>query len=100
MDINNLIFWAGAVIQGLLVYIFFDTKKVIFDKIAHNSTKLRELEKGEFVERLVKQVIYAPESRSYFKSIFTEVLNHKDKNDNSVLLSVLDHLESIAKKMK
>jgi len=100
MEFYEFIFWAGALIQALLVYIFRETKINFSSQIKKIELDIVEIRKSEFVEKIVKNVIYSPESRSYFKAIFNEALAHKDKNNDSINLAILQHLEKIESKIK
>ena len=62
--------------------------------------KIEKIEAGEFVEKIVKNVIYSPESRQYFSTIFTEALKHQNKNNTAANLSILDFQEEINKKLE
>lgn len=85
--------------QGLVVYIFKDKEKAIKEDIVLLKKKIEKIEAGEFVEKIVKNVIYSPESRAYFSSIFKESLSHNKKNDDQITLAILEHLTEIEKKL-
>jgi len=96
------------------IYIFFDFKKQVqgkfeevqgkFEEVKNESIimekKIEKIEAGEFVEKIVKNVIYSPESRQYFSTIFTEALKHQNKNYTATNLSILDFQEEINKKLE
>ncbi len=86
-------------VQGLVIYIFNDKKNELKAEIAELDKKILKIETGEFVEKIVKNVIYLPETRSYFKSIFNEALEHKGKNNDSVSLAILKLLEEIGSRL-
>lgn len=99
-----------SVIGGFGVYIFFDFKKQVNDKFdvllqdqERIKQKMEKIETGDFVEKIVKSTIYAPESREYFKNIFKESLSHalahQQKNDATPLINILDRLAEIEKKL-
>jgi len=99
MDYKEIAIYALGLVQILVIYIYrthVQENKEDFEKL---ETKMEKIQTGDFVKEIVKNVIYSPESRTYFKSIFTEALNHQSKNDNSAVLAILDHLESIEKKL-
>jgi hypothetical protein len=100
MEYKELLIYLIAVIQVTISYIFLSFKDQTKDELAKLEKKIEKIETGEFVEKIVKNVIYSPESRIYFKSIFTEALNHQSKNDNAISLSILNHLEAIEEKIK
>jgi hypothetical protein len=96
-----------TVIGAFGIYIFFDFKKQVqgrFEEVKNESIimekKIEKIEAGEFVEKIVKNVIYSPESRQYFSTIFTEALKHQNKNYTAANLSILDFQEEINKKLE
>lgn len=97
MEFKELIIYLTAIIQALVVYIFSTNKAETEKEIEKLQHKIEKIETGEFVEKIVKNVIYSPESRNYFKAIFNEALAHKGKNEDSVNLAILDHIEKIEK---
>jgi len=99
MEYKEVIVYLILVVQGLIVYIFSVNKKETNEKVIKIEKKIEKIETGEFVEKIVKNVIYSPESRSYFKAIFNEALAHKANNDNVISLAILDHLEKIEKRV-
>ena len=96
-----------SVIGASVIYIFFDFKKQVqnrFQEVKNESIimekKIEKIEAGEFVEKIVKNVIYSPESRQYFSTIFTEALKHQNKNNTAANLSIIDFQEEINKKLE
>jgi hypothetical protein len=100
MEYKEFLIYSIAVIQVTISYIFLSFKEQTKDELAKLERKIEKIETGEFVEKIVRNVIYSPESRTYFKSIFTEALNHQSKNDNAISLSILNHLEAIEERIK
>ena len=99
MEYKEIAIYLLAVLQILVAYVYRNhvlQTKENFDKI---EIKIKEMQSGDFIKNSVQNVIYLPESRDYFKSIFTEVLNHQKKNDNSVDLAILSMLEKIDSKL-
>jgi hypothetical protein len=86
-------------VQALVIYIFNDKKNELKIDIIELDKKILKIETGEFVEKIVKNVIYLPETRNYFKSIFNEALDHKGKNNDSVSLAILDELKTIGSRL-
>jgi hypothetical protein len=99
MEYKDLIIYLVMMAQGLVIYIFTTHKADTKAEIKDLNNKIERIETGDFVEKIVKNVIYSPESRSYFKAIFNEALNHKGKNNDAVNLAILNHLELIEKKL-
>ena len=52
------------------------------------------------MEKTVKNVIYLPETRQYFKSIFNEALEHKGKNNDNINIAILNEIQEIRKNQK
>jgi hypothetical protein len=100
MEYKEILIYLVAVVQAMISYIFLSHKSETREELNKLEKKIEKIETGEFVEKIVKNVIYSPESRTYFKSIFTEALNHQSKNDNAISLSILNHLEAIEEKIK
>lgn len=99
MEYKEFLIYLVAVIQAMISYIFLTHKSETQKELDKLETKLEKIEKGDFVEKIVKNVIYSPESRTYFKSIFSEALEHKGKNNDSINLKILDTLENIEEKI-
>lgn len=99
MEYKEVAVYFALIVQGLIVYIFNDKKNELKEEIEELEKKIQKIETGEFVEKIVKNVIYLPETRSYFKSIFNEALEHKGKNNDSISLKILDTLEHIEEKI-
>jgi len=100
MEYKELLGYCITLLQGLVIYVFATHKKEMKEDISKLEKEIEKIKTGEFVEKIVKNVIYSPESRRYFKGIFTEALNHKVKNDDSVNIAILNHIESIEKQLK
>ena len=95
MEYKDIAIYFGLLVQALIVYIFNDKKKELQQDISDLKKKITKIEAGDFVEKLVKNVIYSPESRNYFKSIFSEAIEHKNKNNLLVNKDILETLQSI-----
>lgn len=92
-------------------YIFFDFRRQIKEELSEINAKIekvtKELERlknGEFIEKIVKNTIYSPDSRDYFKTIFRDVLSHvmshHKNNETNRLLHLIEQLEEIKGKIK
>lgn len=97
MEYKEIAIGLAVTLEAIIIYIFTTNKKEVEQELDRLEKKIEKIETGEFVEKIVKNVIYSPESRNYFKSIFSEALNHRGKNDDSINLAILDHIEKIEK---
>ncbi len=97
MDYKELAIGLAVTLEAIIIYVFNSNRKEIDQELDRLQKKIERIETGEFVEKIVKNVIYSPESRNYFKSIFSEALNHKGKNNDAVNLAILDQIEEIKK---
>ena len=99
MEYKEIAVYLLLMVQALVIYIFNDKKNELKIDIIELDKKILKIETGEFVEKIVKNVIYLPETRNYFKSIFNEALDHKGKNNDSVSLAILDELKTIGSRL-
>jgi hypothetical protein len=97
VDYKELAIGLAVTLEAIIIYVFNSNRKEIDQELDRLQKKIERIETGEFVEKIVKNVIYSPESRNYFKSIFSEALNHKGKNNDAVNLAILDQIEEIKK---
>ena len=95
MDYKELAIGLAVTLEAIIIYVFTSNKKEVDQEFDRLEKKIEKIETGEFVEKIVKNVIYSPESRNYFKSIFSEALNHKGKNNDSINLAILEQIEEI-----
>ena len=100
MDYKEVAIYALGLVQILAAYIYRTHVLENKENLGKLEIKIEKIQTGDFVKEIVKNVIYSPESRTYFKSIFTEALNHQGKNDNAIQVSILDHLECIEEILK
>jgi len=97
MDYKEIAIYLLGVLQILVAYVYRSyvlENKERFQKI---ELKIEKIENGDFIRNEVQNVIYLPASRDYFKSIFTEVLNHQKKNDNAISLAILQEIKNLQK---
>lgn len=99
MDYKEIAIYSLGLLQLLIAYIYRKDQAEIVLEFSRMEKKIETLEKGEFIEKTTRNVLYTPECRDYFKSIFNEALNHQKKNDNSVDLAILSMLEKIDLKL-
>lgn len=99
MEYKEALVYLIGVIQALTSYIFVSNKADTKKELSKLESKIEKMEKGDFVEKIVKNVIYSPESRNYFKSIFSEALEHKGRNNDNISLKILDTLEHIEERI-
>jgi len=99
MDYRELTIYSLGLLQLLLAYIYRKDQVEVSVEFCRLEKKIETLEKGEFIEKTTRNVLYTPECRDYFKSIFNEALNHQRKNENSVDLAILSMLEKIDLKL-
>jgi hypothetical protein len=99
MEYKNILIYLIGFVQVSVSYIFLTHKSDTKEELKKLEHKISNLEKGDFVEKTVKNVIYLPETRQYFKSIFYEALEHKGKNNDNINLTMLHYLQNIEKHM-
>jgi len=99
MDYKEIAIYSLGVLQIVIAYIYRKDQSEITAEFCRLERKIETLEKGEFIEKTTRNVLYTPECRDYFKSIFNEALNHQKKNENSVDLAILSLLEKIDLKL-
>jgi len=99
VDYKEIAIYSLGVLQILIAYIYKKDQAEVAIEFCRLEKKIETLEKGEFIEKTTRNVLYTPECRDYFKSIFNEALNHQKKNDNSVDLAILSLLEKIDLKL-
>jgi ABC-type sulfate/molybdate transport systems ATPase subunit len=95
MEYKDILIYLIGVVQVSVSYIFLTHKSDTKEELRKLEHKILNLEKGDFVEKTVKNVIYLPETRQYFKSIFNEALEHKGRNNDTISLAILDNLKNI-----
>lgn len=106
MDYKEIAIYSLGVLQILIAYVYRKDQTEIAIEFSRLEKKIETLEKGEFIEKTTRNVLYTPECRDYFKSIFNEALDpsiavfiHQKKNENSVDLAILNMLEKIDLKL-
>lgn len=95
MEYKDILIYLIGVVQVSVSYIFLTHKSDTKEELRKLEHKISNLEKGDFVEKTVKNVIYLPETRDYFTSIFNAAFEHKGKNNDSVSIALLNEISEI-----
>jgi hypothetical protein len=99
MEYKEIAIWLAFTLEAIIIYIFNSNKKEVEREFQRLESKIHKIESGEFVEKTVRNVMYSPEGRAYFKSVVTEALNHHNKNEDLIKIEILKYLEKIETKL-